>query len=765
MPLTTYHWGTYEIVTKDGALTALRPFAEDPDPSRIGPSLVDLLDHPARIKRPAVRRSWLDHGPGSNPKARGCESFVEIGWDEAETLVAAELDRVRSQFGNSAIYAGSYGWASAGRFHHAQSQIHRFLNCIGGYTRSVNTYSYAAAEVMVPHVIGGFTNLLGLHTSWDAIADHCELFVALGGLVTDNGQMGNGGTGRHVQREGVSQAAQSGVEFVNISPRRVDVDSDIAPRWMPVRPNSDTALLLALCHVLHRDGLVDSAFVERYAVGYGEFVAYLDGQADGVVKNAAWAAPLTGIAEADITALAHEMAGKRTMIGVSWSLSRQQWGEQPFWAAIALATLLGQIGLPGGGIGFGYAIANHMGHNVPRLSYPAVPQGRNPVPDFIPVARISDMLLNPGAAFDYDGKTYRYPDTRIIYWAGGNPFHHHQDLNRMRRAWEKPDTIIIHDWCWNAAAKFADIVLPCTVPLERRDIAMTPRDPYLVSMAKAAEPAGMARDDYDILSGIAAKMSVADAFTEGRSVDDWLAWLWDEARKRAKVNDIELPDYKAFVAQEFHKLAPVGKPRVMFSEFRSDPEKYPLATPSGRIELFSKVVAAFGYEDCPGHAFWNTPLEWMGSATEAHPLHLVGKQPPAKLHSQMDHGRYAQSYKIKGHEPVEMHPDDAAARDLADGDIVRVYNARGSMLCGVCVTDSILKGVVAVSTGAWYDPLDPADPQSMCKHGNPNMVAPDQPTSRIGQGPGAHSCLVEIEKYEGPPVRITAHQPPEIEPR
>ena len=294
---------------------------------------------------------------------------------------------------------------------------------------------------------------------------------------------------------------------------------------------------------------------------------------------------------------------------------------------------------------------------------------------------------------------------------------------------------------------------------------MTPRDPYLVSMAKATEPAGMARDDYDILSGIAAEMGVADAFTEGRSVDDWLAWLWDEARKRAKVNDIELPDYKAFVTQEFHKLAPVGKPRVMFSDFRSDPEKYPLATPSGRIELFSKVVAAFGYDDCPGHAFWNTPMEWMGSATEAHPLHLIGKQPPAKLHSQMDNGRYAQSYKVKGHEPVEMHPDDAAARDLANGDIVRVYNSRGSMLCGVCITASILKGVVAVSTGAWYDPLNPADPQSMCKHGNPNMVAPDQPTSRIGQGPGAHSCLVEIERYQGPPVRITAHHPPEIEPR
>ena len=285
MPLTTYHWGTYEIVTKDGALTALRPFAEDPDPSRIGPSLVDLRP-PRRgsSARRCVAAGWI-MVRAATPKARGCGLFVEIGWDEAETLVAAELDKVRSQFGNSGDLCGPYGWASAGRFHHAQSQIHRFLNCIGGYTRSVNTYSYAAAEVMVPHVIGDFTNLLGLHTSWDAIADHCELFVALGGLVTDNGQMGNGGTGRHVQREGLSQAAQSGVEFVNISPRRVDVDSDIAPRWMPVRPNSDTALLLALCHVLHRDGLVDSAFVERYAVGYGEFVAYLDGQADGVVKK------------------------------------------------------------------------------------------------------------------------------------------------------------------------------------------------------------------------------------------------------------------------------------------------------------------------------------------------------------------------------------------------------------------------------------------------------------------------------------------------
>ena len=134
MPLTSTHWGAYKIATSDGRVTGLTPFAKDRDPSPIGSSLVELLDHPTRIRRPAVRRGWLDNGPGPADGARGDEPFVEIGWDEAERLVAAELERVRATHGNSAIYAGSYGWASAGRFHHAQSRIHRFLNCIGGYT-------------------------------------------------------------------------------------------------------------------------------------------------------------------------------------------------------------------------------------------------------------------------------------------------------------------------------------------------------------------------------------------------------------------------------------------------------------------------------------------------------------------------------------------------------------------------------------------------------------------------------------------------------
>ena len=759
MPLTSTHWGTYEIATSNGRVTGLKPFSEDRDPSPIGSSLPELLDHPTRIKRPAVRRGWLDNGPGPADGKRGGEPFVEVGWDEAERLVAAELDRVRKDHGNSAIYAGSYGWASAGRFHHAQSQLHRFLNCIGGYTRSVNTYSYAAAEVIVPHVLGDFTGLLPRHTSWPNIAAHCELFVAFGGLVLGNGQMGNGGTGCHVQREGYGAAVSAGVEFINISPRELDLEALAPSRTIQLRPNSDTALMLALCHTLRSEGLADDAFLARYTVGYETFAAYLDGVTDGVRKDAAWAAGLTGVAASKITYLARRMASKRTMISISWSLTRQQYGEQPFWAAISLAAMLGQIGTPGGGIGFGYAIANYVGHNVDPIPYAALPQGTNSVSDFIPVARISDMLLNPGASFDYNGGRYNYPDIRLVYWAGGNPFHHHQDLNRLQRAWQRPDTVIMHEWCWNASAKRADIVLPCTTMLERTDIGMTPRDPFAIAMTKAIEPVGEARDDYDILSGIARVMGCETEFCEGRSGEAWVRHLWKQSRRRAAARGVDLPEYADLVAAGYHKVPPPPDEPVLFDAFRADPEANPLATPSGRIELFSETVAAFGYADCHGHATWNEPTEWLGTAGKTYPLHLVGKQPRNKLHSQLDPGSYAGRAKVDGHEPIEINPVDAARRGIRNGDIVRVGNDRGACLCGAVITPEIMQGVVMMSTGAWYDPCPET---GLCRHGNPNILTPDLATSPLAQGPGAHSCLVDVTRLEGDSPPVEAFRPPDL---
>lgn len=737
--LTANHWGTYHVKVQGNRVVALEDFSEDPDPSPIGPAIVDVLDGPTRITAPMVRKSWLEGGPGTAGDKRGTDAFVEVSWDEVNTLVTNELARVRRDYGNNSIYAGSYGWASAGRFHHAQSQLKRFLNCIGGYASSKNTYSFAAAEVVVPHVLGTFRGHLDRTTSWETIASDCDLFVAFGGVPLKNGQISQGGVGAHVQKSGLYAAHAAGTKFVNVSPLSSDIEDAVTPEWLPIRPSTDAALMLGLAYVLVSEGLCNQEFLDSHSVGFDKFSAYLTGETDGIVKTADWAADICDLPAETILDLARRMASNRTMISVSWSLTRQDHGEQPFWAAINLAAMLGQIGLPGTGLGFGYSAMNNTGLNRHLINYASFPQGENPVKDFIPVARVTDMLENPGGQFDYDGTSYTYPDARIVWWAGGNPFHHHQDLNRMRRAWAKPDTIIANEWCWNALALHADIVLPCTTTLERADLAISPKDPYLVVMDQAIAPVGQARDDHEIFRGFAAQMGVEETFTEGRSPEDWLRWIWGTSRQNAASDGIDLPDWDTLQKDGWHRVPAPSKPTITMEDFRNDPTAHPLDTPSGKIEIFSATIDSFGYDDCPGHPVWIEPVEWLGRATPDQ-LHMISNQPKNKLHSQLDHGHVSRGDRPKGVEPMMMHPTDAASRGLSEGDIVRLENDRGACLAELNLSTALRQGVIQIATGAWYAPDG-----MTCTLGNPNTLTIDKGTSRLAQGPIAHSCLVEVK--------------------
>lgn len=740
---TNSHWGAYWAETEDGRVTGLTPFEHDPDPSPIGQGALATQDDGLRIRRPAIRRSWLEHGPGSQGDKRGQDAFVEVSWDEATRLVADELTRIRTEHGNQAIFAGSYGWASAGRFHHAQGQLKRFLNCIGGYTGSVNTYSFAAAEVVVPHVLGDFSGLLNRYTCWESIAENAELFVAFGGVPLKNGQISQGGLGNHVQKAGLLGAHARGVKFVNISPLRSDILDAAQADWLAIRPSTDAALMLALCHTLLTEDLHDRAFLARFTVGFERFATYLTGDSDGTAKSADWAAPICDIPADTIHALARRMAKSRTMISIAYALTRQDHGEQPWHAAITLAAMLGQIGLPGTGIGFGYSAMNHTGLNRRHIPFAALPQGRNPVNSFIPVARVTDMLESPGGQCAYNGRTLTYPDVKLIWWAGGNPFHHHQDLNRLRRAWARPDTIIANEWCWNALARHADIVLPCTTTLERADISMTPKNPFITVMDKLAEPVGEARDDHQIFRALAARMGVEQQFTEGRTAAEWTRWLYDMSRQAAARGGVELPPWDDLQRDGFFRVPDPEGHEIMLEGFRANPEAKPLKTPSGKIEIFSETIASFGYDDCPGFPVWLEPLEYLGNASPAAPLHMISNQPATKLHSQLDHGPVSRAKRVDGHEPVLMHPDDAAARGLAEGQILRIHNARGACLAGLRISDAIRPGVIQIATGAWWDPAPDPDGDT-CRHGNPNTLTPDKGTSKLAQGPIAHSCLVEV---------------------
>ncbi|NPC58546.1 molybdopterin-dependent oxidoreductase [Caenimonas sp. S4] len=755
---TSSHWGIYEI-HGDASSTRLRPLASDPDPSPIGAGMLQAYRDGPRVLRPAIRRSVARHGPGAAPELRGREPFVEVGWEEALELTASMLRDTMARSGNEAIFGGSYGWASAGRFHHAQSQVHRFLNCIGGYVRSVDTYSLGAGRVLMPRVVAPMDALMQQHTSWDVLAKHTQLFVAFGGVPARNAQIHAGGSGRHAVAEGLRAMAAAGVKFINISPVRDDLETGGPVEWIPVRPHSDTALMLGIAHTLAVEGRHDRTFLQRYCVGYERFEAYLLGRSDGQPKTAAWAEQLTGVPAHRIARLAHQITSRRTMLNAAWSLQRAHHGEQPFWMLVTLAAMVGQIGLPGAGFGVGYGASGMMGLDGVKIVGPTMPQGRNPVAAFIPVARITDMLERPGEAFAYDGGEYRYPRVELIYWAGGNPFHHHQDLPRLAAAWRHVPQVVTHEQFWTASARMSDVVLPATCTLEREDIGFATRDRFLVAMVPAMEPRGEARDDHIIFRSLAARLGAEQAFTEGLQPQEWMRRMYDGCRDRAHASGVDLPDYDAFRAQGLVDLGSHAAPVVMLEAFRSDPSGAALATPSGLIEIYSENLAGFGLADCPGHACWLEPREWLGNTTATYPLHLLSDQPRDKLHSQLDDSALSREKKVRGREPIMISEVDAKPRGIRTGDLVRIWNARGACLAGAIVSTGIAPGVIKLSTGAWFDPASWDEP-NFDKHGNPNVLTADEPASSLSQGCAAQTCLVQIERFDEAEPVVTAFRPP-----
>jgi biotin/methionine sulfoxide reductase len=751
------HWGAFSAIVEDGRIIGVKPFERDPDPSRLIEAIPAAVHSPLRIAQPMVRQGWSASGRASGA-GRGREPFVPVSWERALELVAGEIDRVRRAHGPACIMGGSQGWSSAGLFHEARVQVRRFLAASGGFVDQTSNYSFGTALTFLPHILGTAQAVTGPLTSWASIARHARLMVLFGGANPKNTQVAKGGAACHAISGWIKELERAGVAIVNVSPSREDGPGSEA-EWIAIRPNTDTALMLALAHTLIAAGRHDREFLARSCAGFERVLPYLMGESDGVAKDAAWAQRITGVAADTIRALAMRMAETRTMLTASWSLQRADHGEQPYWALVLLAAVLGQIGLPGGGVGFGYGSSANLAE--PPLLYPtpAMAAGRNPAGLAIPAARIADCLLEPGARYDYDGKSATYPDIRLVYWAGGNPFHHHQDLNRLRRAWERPETVIVHEPWWTATARQADIVLPATTSLERNDIGCAARDRYVMAMKRAIPPQGEARDDFSIFAALSERLGAHAAFTEGRDEGQWLRHMWDEFRTRARSN--EVPDFERFWEAGFFEIPQRDPEHVLFAEFRADPERHPLHTPSGRIELYSERIAGFGYDDCPPHPAWIEPAEWLGAPEAADfPLHLVSSQPRYKLHSQMDDGPVSALGKVDGREAIHIHPTDARLRGIAEGDAVRVFNDRGACYAGAVLSDAVTPGVVRLSCGAWYDPEHAGD-GAACAHGNANLLTRDKGTSRLGQGPTSATTLVEIERaVAAPPVK--AFVPPPV---
>ncbi len=545
---------------------------------------------------------------------------------------------------------------------------------------------------------------------------------------------------------------------------------------------TDVALMLAIAHTLVKENLHDQKFLDTYTLGFDQFLPYLQGKTeDKVEKTPEWAEKICGVPSDRIRELARLMARHRTQLIFGWAVQRQQHGEQPYWMGAVLAAMLGQIGLPGGGISYAHHYSSvgvsSSGAAMPGAFPLNLDPGRKPRHDntdykgysaVVPIARVIDALLEPGKEIDFNGGKVKLPPYKMAIFSGCNQWHRQPQRNRMKEAWQKLETVVAIDYNWTATCRFADIVLPACTPFERNDL-----DGYgsysnrgILAMQKLIDPLFHSRPDFEIFRGLTRRFNRDAEYTRGMDEMQWIEKIYEDCRKENGLKDIAMPPFAEFW-QKGYVLFPEGKPWVRHADFRDDAEVNALGTPSGFIEIFSRKIERYGYADCKGHPVWmeKTERSHGGPGSDRFPLWLQSVHPDKRLHSQLCESEpLRETYAIAGREPVFIGPEDAAARGIAHGDLVRVFNDRGQLLAGAHVSDNFPRGVVRIQEGAWYGPTGP-EIGALDTYGDPNTLTLDIGTSSLAQATSANTCLVQIEKFVGTPPRVTSFGGPiEVDP-
>lgn len=773
--MTAAHWGPLGVVVENGKAVKSGPAIEPVLANELQTVVPDQIYSETRVKYPMVRKGYLEGNKDTT--LRGHDEWVRVSWDKAFELVAGEFKRIRSEGGAENIFGGSYGWKSSGSLHSCRTLLHRYLNATGGFVGHKGDYSTGAAQVIMPHVLGTI-EVYEQQTSWETILESGEIVV----LWSANPMTTLRIAWTSTDQKGIEyfkKLKESGKRIICIDPVRSESCEYLGAEWIPIHTATDVPLMLGMAHTLVTENKHDKEFLKKYTVGYEKFETYLLGKEDNQPKDAEWASKICGVPADVIKQLARDFSSKRTMLMAGWGMQRQRHGEQTHWMLVTLASMLGQIGLPGGGFGLSYHYSNGgvptaNGGSISSISATLESNSSNTGQSWLaktskmsfPLARIADVLLNPGKTIHYNGTEITYPDIKLIYWTGGNPFVHHQDTNMLVKAWQKPETIIVNEIYWTPTARMADIVLPVTTSYERNDLTMSGdyASMHIFPMKQVVEPQFEAKNDYDIFKELSKRAGVENEFTENKSEMDWLKSFYQDAFDAARKNRVIMPKFEKFWEDNkpiTFTATEKAKKWVRYEQFRNDPLLNPLGTPSGKIEIYSDTVAKMNYDDCKGHASWIVPDEYAGNVTAEEPLALVTPHPYYRLHSQLAHTSLRQKYAVNDREPVLIHTEDAKSRSIVNGDIVRLFNKRGQVLAGAVVTDGIIKGTVALCEGAWYDPLDlGVSEKPLCKNGCPNVLTRDEGTSKLAQGNSPNTCILQVEKFTEQAPEVTVFKQP-----
>ncbi|HCQ65248.1 MAG TPA: trimethylamine-N-oxide reductase [Rhodobacteraceae bacterium] len=752
------HFGTFEAVVRDGKIVGINKMMElDARPTEmLSHGLLDRTYDKSRIDYPMVRKSYLEgwETGDTKPEFRGKEEYVRVDWDTAWSLAAKALLDTAANHGNEAIFSSSYGgWSNAGSFRPNVLQG-RLINLMGGCTNTAGDWSAGAGQVLLPRVLGDMEVYSG-QTSWEVIRDNTEVFVLVGADPIKNNRV-EYRVADHGMYGPWEEIRDAGVKFISINPQRTASDEYLGAEWLKIVPNTDTALFLAMAYHVLEQGLEDRAYLDKYTVGADNWIAYVKGEDDGTPKTPAWAAEITGMDEARIKELAELFATSTTQIAASWAIQRAQHGEMAYWAIVNFQALTGKIGKPGAGLGFSWHYGNGGMPQGGNRTPVGMSQGRNFVTKIVPASRITEALENPGMEFFYNGQTNTYPDVKMIFNAGNNFMSHQQDTNRLIRALAKVETIVSVDVWWTAATRWVDIVLPASSTLEQDDITSggTYSNDKVYAMKKVIEPIGESLPDYEIFEGLADKLGLWTQFTES---EDKMYHIKLAYEASGAAEDVP---FDAFWEKGYARM-PVPEAARKWTRhgaFYEDPEANALHTDSGKIEMFSESIAGMEIDDCPGMPVWMEKHEYLGNAKPGQ-LHVVSPHPWFRLHSQMDQSEKLRAlYKVQGREPVRISTEDAASRGIEDGDLVELFNDRGTVIAGAVVSDDIMPGVVSIYEGAWPS----LDSKGRCNSGLVNFLTSTQPSSGLAQATTANTVLVEMRKCEDPEGPNMAYEKPAI---
>ncbi|MFW1274037.1 trimethylamine-N-oxide reductase TorA [Vibrio parahaemolyticus] len=769
--VTGSHWGAFRAHIYAGKVQEIKPLELDKNPTEMLNGIKGIIYSPSRVRYPMVRLDWLKKHKYS-ADTRGNNRFIRVTWDEALDLFYRELERVQKEYGPWALHAGQTGWNQTGSFNNCTAHMQRAVGMHGNFITKVGDYSTGAGQTIMPYVLGS-TEVYAQGTSWSEILENSDNIILWANDPVKNLQVGwNCETHESFKylAELKEKVAKGEINVLSVDPVKNKTQRYLENDHLYINPMTDVAFMLAVAHVLYNENLYDKKFINTYCLGFEEFIQYVQGKTkDKVEKTPEWAAAICGVKADKIREFARMLVSGRTQILMGWCIQRQEHGEQPYWAAAVVAAMVGQIGLPGGGISYGH---HYSSIGVPSTGFAGpggfprnLDQGMKPKWDnndfngysrTIPVARWIDCLLEPGKEINYNGGKVKLPDFKMMVISGCNPWHHHQDRNRMKKAFRKLQTVVTIEFAWTATCRFSDIVLPACTQWERNDIDVygSYSNKGLIAMHRLVDPLFQSKPDFQIMSELTQRFGRREEYTRGMSEMEWIESLYNDCKK-ANEGKFEMPEFNEFWEKSVLDFGE-GKPWVRHADFRKDPELNPLGTPSGFIEITSRKIGRYGYEHCQEHPMWFEKSERShgGPGSDKYPFWLQSCHPDKRLHSQMcESEEFRATYAVQGREPVYINPIDAKAKGIKDGDLVRVFNGRGQLLAGAVLTDSYPRGVIRIEEGAWYGPLNEKE-GAICTYGDPNTLTQDIGSSELAQATSANTCIVDFEKFTGkvPPV-------------